>query len=107
MTDPSAFQIRSARQDDIRAVAQLWHDAFPGKRSVADRIRMLESGGRFGGVESVIVAEDGEIAGAAKIYEMTEYIAGAAMQMMGLAAVAVAPARRRRGVGARLCVEAI
>lgn len=109
MTETSTFQVRPAQHDDIREIAQLWHDAFPGKRSVADRIRMLEAGGRFGGLESVVVAaESGHgVVGAAKIYRMTEYIAAVPMPMMGLAAVAVAPERRRQGVGGRLCVEAI
>jgi predicted acetyltransferase len=103
------FQVRQADPGDIRAIAHLWHDAFPGKRTVGQRIRMLETGGRYGGLETVVVAEEPDhgISAAAKIYRMTEYIAGAPMPMMGLAAVAVAPPRRRRGIGARLCVDAI
>ncbi len=109
MTGSSMFQIRPATADDIREIARLWDDAFPGDRTVADRIRMLETGGGYGGLESVIVAIDPAhgIVGATKIYRMTESIAGTAMPMMGLAAVAVAPARRRQGIGARLCTEAI
>ena len=109
MTGSPTFQIRRAVTDDIREIARLWDDAFPGDRTVADRIRMLETGGRFGGLESVMVATDPAhgIVGATKIYRMTQHIAGTAMPMMGLAAVAVAPARRRQGVGARLCIEAI
>lgn len=105
----STIRIRPATPDDIRPVAQLWHDSFPGDRTVGERIRMLEAGGRFGGLESVLVADEPDrgVVGACKIYRMTEYIAGAAMPMMGLAAVAVTPSRRRQGVAARLCREAV
>lgn len=109
MTATPTFQVRQAEPEDIRPLAHLWHDAFPGKRTVGQRIRMLETGGRYGGLETVVVAEEPDhgISGALKIYRMTEYIAGAPMPMMGLAAVAVAPPRRRRGIGARLCADAI
>lgn len=103
------LRVEPARPDDIQDIARLWCDAFPGDRSVTERVRMLESGGRYGGIETVLAAREagGELAGACKIYRMEEYIAGAALPMMGLAAVAVAPAFRRKGYGARLCVEAI
>lgn len=101
--------IRPARETDAREVAELWGDAFPGRRTIEDRIAMLESGGRYGGLETVLVMCDarGALAGAGKIYRMESRIAGAALPMMGLAAVAVAPSFRRRGLGARLCTEAM
>jgi predicted N-acetyltransferase YhbS len=102
-------RIRPAGESDVRAVAELWCEAFPARRTIADRIRMLETGGRYGGLETVLVAVDaaGQLAGACKIYRLEERIAGAAMPMMGLAAVAVPENRRRQGIGARLCHEAI
>jgi predicted acetyltransferase len=101
--------IRPAATADIEAVAQLWCQAFPGKRTVAERARMLQSGGRYGGLETVLVARDGadQLLAACKIYRLTQHIAGVAMPMMGLAAVAVAPAARRQGLGARLCTRAM
>lgn len=106
---PATVQTRPADADDIREVARLWHDAFPGERTVGERIRMLEAGGPFGGLETVIVADEAGhgVVGACKMYRMTEYIGGVAMPMMGLAAVAVIPSRRRRGLAARLCADAI
>ncbi|MFW6331511.1 MAG: GNAT family N-acetyltransferase, partial [Gemmatimonadota bacterium] len=102
------IEIRRARPGDSRGVAELWCDAFPGKRTVGDRMRMLETGGRYGGLDTVLVGTDrAGVAAACKVYRMEQHIAGAALPMMGLAAVAVAPSRRRRGLGARLCVEAI
>lgn len=100
--------IRKARPDDTRDVASLWCDAFPGRRSIDDRVRMLESGGRYGGLDTVLVARDeGRLLGACKAYRMEQRILGVVVPMMGLAAVAVAPEHRRRGLGARLCAEAI
>lgn len=109
-TDREApFTIRPAEHPDIREVAALWVEAFPGGRTVDDRVRMLETGGRYGGLETVLVlrGRGGALAGAAKVYRLESHIAGVPFPMMGLAAVAVAPAFRRRGLGARLCTEAI
>lgn len=107
--EESPFTIRPAERTDIREVAALWVEAFPSGRTVDDRIRMLETGGRYGGLETVLVLRDqgGALAGAAKIYRLENHVAGVPFPMMGLAAVAVAPAFRRRGLGARLCAEAI
>lgn len=101
--------ITAARPADVRDIARLWCDAFPGRRTVEDRMRMLQSGGRYGGLECVLVLRDpaGALAGAAKLYRLEGHIAGAPFPMMGLAAVAVAPSHRRQGLGARLCTEAI
>jgi predicted acetyltransferase len=101
--------IRPAAASDIEEVAHLWCQAFPGKRTVAERVRMLESGGRYGGLETVLVARNDadRLLGACKIYRLTQYIAGVAMPMMGLAAVAVAPPARRQGLAARLCTRAM
>lgn len=101
--------IRPGVAADIDAVTALWCEAFPGKRTADERARMLEAGGRYGGLETVLVARDasGQLLGACKIYRLTQHIAGVAMPMMGLAAVAVAPAARRQGLGGRICVRAI
>ncbi|MBW3554565.1 MAG: GNAT family N-acetyltransferase [Gemmatimonadetes bacterium] len=103
------MDIRFARPAETEEIAALWAEAFPGKRTIADRARMLETGGRYGGLETVLVARDadGRLAGACKIYRMTQHLAGAPLPMMGLAAVAVAPYARRRGLGATLCGAAV
>jgi predicted acetyltransferase len=101
--------IAPAAAGDIRDVAALWCQAFPGPRTVAERVRMLETGGRYGGLDTVLVARDGDgaLVGACKIYPMRQRLAGAAMPMMGLAAVAVAQEARRHGVGAQICQRAM
>jgi predicted acetyltransferase len=101
--------IRAAAREDIPDTAGLWCEAFPSKRTVAERARMLETGGRYGGLETVLVARDdrGRLLAACKIYRLNQRICGAAMPTMGLAAVAVTPAARRRGLGARLCRHAM
>ena len=103
------MDIRFARAAETEEIAGLWAEAFPGKRTIADRARMLESGGRYGGLETVLVARDpdGRLAGACKIYRMSQHLDGAPLPMMGLAAVAVAPFARRRGLGATLCGTAL
>jgi len=100
--------VRRAERGDIRALAELWTHAFPGERTVAERVRQLEVGIPYGGIESAWVAEEnGRITGAFKAYRLTEYVAGTALPMLGLAAVAVAGSARRRGLGRRLVQEAL
>jgi predicted acetyltransferase len=102
------MQVRNASHADIPAVAELWVHTFPGERGQAERMRDLETGGAFGGIESVEIAElDGELAGAMKLYRMAQFTGGARFPLMGLAAVGVAPWARRRGVAAGLCRHAL
>ncbi len=103
------YEVRQARASDTRDVAQLWCDAFPGSRTVEERMAMLQSGGRYGGLETVLVLRGGggALVGAAKLYRLEGHVAGEAFPLMGLAAVAIASEHRRRGLGERLCHEAI
>jgi predicted acetyltransferase len=101
-------RIRPAHDDDKRAIAELWWHAFPNERSVEERIRSLEDGKPYGGLDVTFVAElRGRIIGAFKAYKMAESLNGALMPMMGLAAVAVSPDARRRGVGKSMCRYAL
>lgn len=102
------MQIRPAHEGEIQEVAELWCDSFPGDRTVSDRAAMLRTGGRYGGLETVLVADDaGRPAGACKTLRFDQHVTGVEMPMMGLAAVAVKPSRRKRGVAGRLCTEAL
>lgn len=100
--------IRRAQRDDIQALAALWARSFPGERTLEQRIRQLETGGVFGGIEATWIAEVGDrMAGAFRAYALTQHLHGCAYPMMGLGAVAVDETVRRRGIGRQLCVEAI
>src|SRR5688572_401812 len=102
------IRIHPAREADKRPLAELWSHAFPNERTVEDRIRSLEDGKPYGGLDITYVAElRGRIVGAFKAYKMAESINGALMPMMGLAAVAVSPDARRRGVGKNMCRYAL
>jgi predicted acetyltransferase len=100
--------IRSAEHDDIAQLAGLWARAFPGERTVEQRIAHLETGGVFGGIETAWIAERaGRTVGAFRAYALTQHMHGAEHRMMGLAAVAVDETARRRGVGGELCRYAV
>lgn len=100
--------IRHAVQDDIPGLADLWTRAFPGERTVEQRMAHLEMGGVFGGIETAWLAERaGQLVGAFRAYALTQFLHGTAYRMMGLAAVAVDETARRRGVGRELCEDAV
>jgi predicted acetyltransferase len=104
----SQLDIRYARAEEVRAIAELWCLAFPSRRTAEERSAMLRSGGRYGGLETTLVAHmDSRLVAACKVYRLTQYIAAVGMPAMGLAAVAVLPDARRQGVGARLCTAAM
>lgn len=100
--------IRQADRGDMVELAELWARAFPGERTVEQRIAQLEMGGVFGGIETAWIAErDGRTVGAYRAYALTQHMHGAACGMMGLAAVAVDETARRAGIGRRLCEHAV
>jgi predicted acetyltransferase len=100
----SDLTIRAATRSEIRTVAELWTHAFPGGRTLAERIHALDRNAGYGGIDDTTVAHvGGDLAAALKMYRLTQHVAGAALPMMGLAAVAVAPWARRRGYGRALC----
>ena len=71
-------------------------------------MRSLEDGKPYGGLDVTFAADlRGRIVGAFKAYKMAESINGVLMPMMGLAAVAVSPDGRRRGIGKGMCRYAL
>jgi predicted acetyltransferase len=103
-----AIRIRPAADDDKRSIAHLWGHAFPGERTIEERIRSLEDGKPYGGIEITFAAElRGRIVGAFRAYKMAEALNGTLMPMMGLAAVAVSPDARRRGIARTMCRYAL
>lgn len=101
--------LRPADRAEAPWLARLWANAFPGERSAADRLRELEEGGgRFGGLENCWVGEvEGERVGALRSYLLRMALWGRDWDVQGLAAVAVAPSHRRRGVASALCAEGL
>ena len=99
--------VRASRRD-IPRLAELWAHSFPGERTVEQRVRQLEAGGIYGGVEDTWYLADGDrLAGALRLYSLTQYLHGVAFPMMGVAAVAVAASARRQGIGSELCRQAL
>lgn len=100
--------LRPGAERDIRPLAELWVQAFPGDRTAAERERELREGGTFGGLESCWVAErNGRMVAALRAYALAMHMHGGVLPAMGLAAVAVAPDHRRRGLGCGVCGEAL
>lgn len=100
--------IRPAEQEDIGELAALWARAFPGERTVEQRVRELETGGVFGGIDTAWIAEQGgRTTGACRAYMLTQHMHGTAYAAMGLAAVAVDETARRSGTGRSLCEHAV
>ncbi len=103
-----AIRIAPARDEDKRAIATLWTHAFPSERTVEERVRSLEDGKPYGGLDITFAAHlRGRLVGAFRAYKMAEVINGTLMPMMGLASVAVSPDARRRGIGRQLCQHAL
>ena len=102
------MDIRPARKADTRRLAELWAHAFPGERTVEQRVRQLDAGGVYGGIETAWIAVEGDDTAAAfRAYRLQQHMHGASMPMMGVAAVAVAAHARRRGLGAEICRTAL
>lgn len=101
------FQLRPAGEDDIPAMAELWAEAFPEKPAER-RAREIREGFVFGDLTDCWVVEvEGRLAGALRTYRLHMHLWGRTLPTMGLAGVAVAPDFRRRGIGRRMCVEAL
>ncbi len=106
--DLSGPVLTAAGRADVRALAVLWSRAFPDRRTPDDRERQLRAGAGYGGLEdSWVVKRRGRLLAACRLHSLHEYLTGVAVPMMGLAAVAVAPEARRKGLGAALCRNAI
>jgi len=102
------MELRKAESADLQPLAELWALSFPSDRPVADRIRQLETGVPYGGIESAwLIEERGRLLGGFRASRFIQHMGGARLPMLGLAAVATAPDARRRGVGRHLCLGAL
>jgi len=105
----SGLLLRAAGEEDARGLAVLWAEAFPGEPRVEHRLRALLDGtDPLGGLETCRVAElDGQRVGGLRQYPLEMYLHGRPFSVQGLAAVAVAPEHRRRGMGRKMCRQAL
>ncbi|UCC26458.1 MAG: GNAT family N-acetyltransferase [Gemmatimonadales bacterium] len=106
-TDRVDIVLTPAGEDHIPAMASLWAEAFPEKPAER-RAREIREGFTYGDLTDCWVVEvEGRLAGALRTYRLEMNLWGRRLPTMGLAGVAVAPDFRRRGIGRRMCVEAL
>jgi predicted N-acetyltransferase YhbS len=107
MNEPPGGPLVTADPDDVEDLAALWAQAFPA-RGPAERVRELREGMTYGSLADCWLARDGgRVVGALRAYRLTLHARGRSWPTMGLAAVAVAPDARRRGLGRRMCAHAL
>ena len=91
----------------MEELALLWSQAFPS-RNALERTRELREGMTYGSLADCWIARAGGMAvGALRTYRLTLHARGRCWPTLGLAAVAVAPDYRRRGLARRMCVQAL
>jgi predicted acetyltransferase len=96
----SSIQIRPLRHDEIESFARLGHYAFDG-RSID--LRLTDFTRRVRAERNcLVVVEDGTIVSQLMIYEIGTWIEGISYPTGGLANIATAPERTRKGHASRL-----
>ncbi|MDT8340134.1 MAG: GNAT family N-acetyltransferase [Longimicrobiales bacterium] len=106
-TDADSLSLLPASEEHIPAMAALWAEAFPEKPAER-RAREIREGFTYGDLADCWVVErGGRLAGALRTYRLRLNLWGRVLPTMGLAGVAVAPDFRRRGIGRRMCLEAM
>jgi predicted acetyltransferase len=102
-----AETFRPARPDEIDAVARLGAHSFPNPARDRAWWRQFLGNGPHGGVEALWVAEeDGRLVGSTQLLELRQWIAGVAVPVTGVGAVAIAPTHRKRGLAKRMLTAA-
>jgi len=95
-------RFRFAREDELPHLATLVGHSFIGRTQ--EKLEEMLGRGPLGGLEVLWVGEeeDGRVTAACHLLRLEQYFGGSSLPMMGLALVAVSPARRRRGLARRL-----
>lgn len=96
---------RAGEMADLPRVAEIGAHSFPGVGLTIPQWERMLVDFAHGGIESLRVAEeDGRIVAACRLFRFRQWIAGAAIPVMGLSTVAISATDRRRGL-AGLLVE--
>ena len=100
---------RTARLDEVPALARLIKHSFPGPTRTLEWLReRLETPAFGGGPETVWMAEhEGAPIAACQLHPLVQWIAGVRFDCMGLGTVAISPTHRRRGLAGRMVASAL
>jgi predicted acetyltransferase len=97
---------RIAREEDVPDTARLVGHSFIGRPP--EYFQEVLRSGPWGGVEILWVGEErGRLTSACQLISFQQWVGGACLPMMGLAAVAVSPSHRRRRVAGRLVTSGL
>ncbi len=109
MTDDPSALLRPATSEDAPFLGALWAEAFPGERSARTRTAaLLDDADPYGGLDDARIAEEGgRRIGGVRLYRLRLHLRGRTYPTLGLGAVAVVPEHRGRGLGRRICMEAM
>ena len=96
------LRFRAATASDLDRILEINVTAFPDPRGVDDRRRGFTAN-RFGALDDLVLALRGdEIVGQAFLYPLQAWFGGRAVQVGGIASLAVAPEARCQGVATAL-----
>lgn len=97
------IRFRPIHDSEHAALVSIWRDSFTPAPSLSP------SGAPVADAQAAYVAEcDGAVAGGCRVYHFTTTtLAGDMLRCGGVAAVAVAPAQRQRGIGGAMMREAL
>jgi predicted acetyltransferase len=99
--------VRMAQEEDIEILARIGCESFPTGYGYDERIIRYRNNLRRAEEDILVGEEDGEIVVALRGIPYTIWIAGAPIEMYGIASVSNALAARRRGHASELCIAAI
>lgn len=102
MPDRDALHFRLAREDDLDALIEIHHSAFPdARRHDARRTSLLAPG--FGSFDDLRIAEkNGQIVAHAFLFPIKAWFGGAPVRVGAIASVGVAPEARGQNIGSAL-----
>ena len=100
---------RFLQLDELPAVARLITHSFPHHTRTAEWWTEQLRDTLYGGGPEVIWVgeEEGRIVAACQLHRLRQWVAGAALPVMGMATVTIAPTHRRRGIAGALVASGL